>query len=435
MFLWQQEKLFVPSSFSFPLLSSDKTFVEKLHWRTNIKMSSTMIIEKLRTEQEHPRSDESLSLRAKKSFARRRKGPANDLYKTLMSERIQSRDVVSIEHGKPRNSGGLPVFTFKSGRQSALDIVVDEDTQYREKNPMVHFEHGINYTVRPRCPKVSIPRAKDSNGEEDDESEKDVDELICSEIAEAFEDDLFTRRPVFDNRWSCGGEDQASNKSLPIHREIPQHSMQRDLSASTLPGSHTNDSVDNAGFRFQLKQETGKLKSEILASANDSNTLVGSYPPGVESTNKYNGSGNNSGKYWTTNKDMQSKWISEKIGRGLQTVRRFALDPYGSKSKPLSSRVKRVCSEDGFQSKRLEILIQDKFSKAPPLVKRVNSTASIPSHTGLSDYLDSVRKSRNGYHEVALKSLEDKTVRDALLAGKKKSDKLWSQSEKLEFLV
>ncbi|GAV55261.1 hypothetical protein ZYGR_0AS05850 [Zygosaccharomyces rouxii] len=402
-------------------------------------MSATNINEKLRTEQEYCRSADSLNLRAKESFARRRKGPADDFYKNLMDERSKSRDAISIEHGKPGHSGRLPVFTFKPSRQSTIGIVMDEESKNKGKNPMVHFEHELNYTVRPRCPKILIPRSKHSDSDESDESEKDVDEMISSEIAEAFEDDFFTRRPVFDNRWSTG----SSNESLSIRYETPQPSIPRNLSAPTLPESQTIDSVDNAGLRFQLKQETGKLRAEALANGttrtvdnNDSKTLIGSYPPGEESTNNYNGSAvNNDGKYWTTNRDIQSKRVSEKIGRGLQTVRRFALDPHGSKSKPLSSRVKRICSEDGFQSRRLEILIQEKFSKAPPLVKRVNSTASIPAHTGLSDYMDSVRKSRNGHHEVALKSLGDKTVRDALLAAKKRSDQMWMQNEKLEFLV
>ncbi|GCF00888.1 hypothetical protein ZYGM_001783 [Zygosaccharomyces mellis] len=404
-------------------------------------MSAT-INEKKRTKQKCPRSDVSFNVCTPEFSTRHREGPTDEFYKSLAIDTVQSRENVSSQHRKQGNLGYLPVVTFKASRNSTFGILKDEEIQHTDKNPMAYFERGLNYTVRPKSPKASAVNLK-CNDEENYESEKNPKGLICNEITEAFEDDMFSGRPISDNRWNSGNEYQSSHQTSSVQLESSRHLISRGSSPLTLPESQTVDVVENAGFRFQLKQDTGKLRAEALAKGttktannNDSKTFIDSSPPGEElSTNYYGSVANDGDKYWKTNRGMQSKRISEKISRELQTVRRFAINSNGSKNKPLSSRVKRVCSEDRFQNIRSEVLIQGKFSKAPASVKEVNSIASIPIDAGLSDFMSSVRKIHNGYYEVALKSLEDKVVRDTLLAAKERSDKIWSQDEKLEFLV
>lgn len=404
-------------------------------------MSAT-INEKKQSKQGCPRSDASFSICSQDFFARRRKGPTDEFYKNLAIDTVQSHENVSSQHRKQGNLGYLPVVTFKASRKSTVEILRDEEIQHTDENPMVYFERGLNYTVRPKSPKAPVVNFK-CNDEEKYESERNTKNLICSEIKETFEDDMFSGRPISDNKWNSADEYQSSPEPSSVQLETPRHLISRGSSPLTLPESQTVGVVENAGFRFQLKQNTGKLRAEALekgttktADNNDSKIFIDSAPPGEELSTNYNRNVTNNGdKYWKTNRDMQSKRISEKIGRELQTVRRFAINPNGSKSKPLSSRVKRVCSEDRFQNIRSEVLIRDEFSKAPPSVKKVNSIGSISVDAELSDFMSSVRKLHNGYYEVALKSLEDKVVGNTLLAAKGRCDKIWSQNERLEFLV
>lgn len=371
---------------------------------------------------------------AKRSLSRRKKGPAADLYKSLMINKASSQNAL-FEHGNCGIS-----FTLKPNHQAGLNLVVGgevEENNSLGQNPMRHFEHNMNSTMRLRCPKI-IHDKKDGDYR-DDTSDNDIDELLCNELAEAFENDMFNRGMTYDNKWEdCNSLARLSNdsdldefaslqdKTLSDSNSQGYPEFEIDPINSTLPDSDTTETVDNAGLRFQLKHDTWKLKSEIM---NNKSSFPDSKTDGLNQNSTSNLTLPKT-KYWATNVDIQTKWAAEKLSRDWKTVRRFALDLYGIKGKPLSSRVKCICSEDGFQGKRLEILIQDKFSKAPPLVKRVNTTAAAAK---LSDYIGSVITTRNDSQESPLQAIEDESLRNCLLAAKNNSNKIWYDCEKLEF--
>ncbi|AQZ15910.1 (ZYRO0F13464g) [Zygosaccharomyces parabailii] len=383
-----------------------------------------------------PNSEQSSGMENKLTFARPKKGPTNVLYKNLMGDKSLVRNV-SFEC-----ANSSLAFTLNSGSKSDLRLVIGDElskNDNRKRNPMSHFENNMNDTMRPRCPKYPVANKKYEDCR-DDTSEDEIDELLRRELAEAFENDMFQRGGTFDNKWddcnffSCLPNNSNLNDPSSPHSKTSIDNdtsfclgsrLQKEPEAFNLPVCGITETVDNAGLRFQLKQETWKLKSEMMGENNTTNSNKDDFCQASDEERTLTKT-----KYWTTNVDMQTKWAAEKLSRDWQTVRRFSLDPSGMRSKPLASRVKCICSEDGFQGRRLEIIIQDKFSSAPPLLRKVNTTAASAE---LSDYMESVVKTRNKHQESALQAIEDESLRDCLLIAKDNSNKIWSDSEKLEF--
>lgn len=390
---------------------------------------------KLRKE-EDPSTEQSSSVENKLSFSRPKKGPVSDLYKNLIGDKSLVRNM-SFEC-----ANSSLAFKLNPGSKSDLKLVIDDElpkNDNRKRNPMSHFENNMNDTMRPRCPKYPVANKKYEDSR-DDSSEDEIDELLRRELAEAFENDMFQRGGTFDNKWddcnffSCPqNNSHLSDPSSPRSKTSTDNDtssclrskLQKEPEPLNLPLCGITEAVDNAGLRFQLKQETWKLKSEMMGEKNTTNSNKDDFCQSSDGERTLTKT-----KYWTTNVDMQTKWAAEKLSRDWQTVRRFSLDPSGVRSKPLASRLKCICSEDGFQGRRLEIIIQDKFSSAPPLVRRINTTAASAE---LSEYMESVVKTRNKHQESALQAIEDESLRDCLLIAKDNTNKIWSDSEKLEF--
>lgn len=380
---------------------------------------------------------------------------------------------------------------------SSISVTVNSNDQPKYRNPIDHYEQNMNFALRPKSSSTidllitqrpEMPersrsgsnikswslRHKDGGGsklsgiqrlhydedieDNDDSGGTQRDDLLCNEIANALHENIFQKEVAFDNKWGDNSAfenyadrlSQTSSNQSPLTKTLKNRQnsnsisrrdsiiledFERDLDLSTNRTRHiSGEALVKNSSRLQLKLNTMKMRYESVQD-----TYHDSF--GSSMTAVSNCISDESDKrptvysrYWTTNIDVKTKILSEKITRELQSVRRTAVDDANINNKLVSSRLKRMMKEGHHGRGRAE-LAQDFSTEfhSPPLLKTVNSTHS---DVMFLKFFESTKKDRNEdeyFQEKVSQLLHDDILKDSLLLGRDYSSKIWIETEKFEF--
>lgn len=423
---------------------------------------------------------------------KRRSCTLNYLYKNVMDKK-HSADIVSIEHlGKdpaPNSRASTPKSSQNSSRMnssSTLSLSLAGDSRApKTRNPISFYENDLNLTRfssnsstvdLPTTGRIKLPRRAHSSQEikkvssfknepigisrsnpdikevitkaetPGKESDDDVSKILCDEISTALNDDIFEKEFSFDNKWV---DDDAFN-SLKDHSDVSSssHSPLTDsaLKSSANPISR-RDSLILQNFKGDLNALTKKKTRNSISSKSNSSRLqlrldtLRMKSESTRDTQRFHSDVTNTDsdtllRYWTTNTDIRTKSVSEGINRELKSVTRCNSYSGRPGGKMIVSMINQLSIEKQGESQMgndSSSSSSESTLSAHPAIKNINCTQNDLLLTNFLDDNLHRRNSEDMFEDKALTSIGDKELRNSIVRGRSHSNRMWLESERLEF--
>ncbi|QLG74761.1 hypothetical protein HG535_0H00870 [Zygotorulaspora mrakii] len=395
-------------------------------------------------------------------------------------------------HGKTDNGRVRSI----ASTTSTISLTANSDGQHNPKmrNPIDHYEQNMNFALRPKSSSTAdlvatqqlelpvrsqsglnlrtIPATRSRVGsklwqsrnfsdnerneinDDNEEHSSHNKDIISGEIANALSDDIMHAEVSFDNKWvdsatldnfadhvSQTSSNQSPRTKEPTHRRnssnisrrdsIILEDFERDLNQtnSKATGGSEEKILKNSS-RLQLKLNTMKMKYDNFNDEWSSSTVtVSNQSPNETDDSKMT---KVQMKYWSTNIDVKTKILSEKISRELQSVRRTAIDDSIASGKLLSTRLKLIVKEKYHRDQKVD-LITNVIPPSPPVLRTVNSLHSDVLFSKLFESTKKGAKEDDPFHEKISQTLSDDDLKESLFSGRAYTRKMWLEIENIEF--